>query len=246
MFFHFKRFLFGINKYKSWLFLFLIPPAVFLIVTVSVPSHFIVRQDVHVPADAPLAVMSSPTGVMPAREILSQPDKLFLNIFILRALYTDLTSGIGDYRTDPQFKLLAASVQDRMSLAQRKNGRMQITYAGPDQQIGVDMVEFYSQRLIQNAMAGIKRSHATPTGDQTPQLIGAPTLTAERKLLPASKVLPFIQTVIASLLGALLLAGILEWKDTSFKSERQMAEYLGLPILGPVPNLNRVYSAMKK
>ncbi len=246
MFFHFKRFLFGINKYKSWLLLFLIPPAIFLVVTVSVPSHFIVRQDLHIPADTPLAVMSSPTGTMPAQEIISQPEKLFLNIFILRALYKNMTSGIGDYRTDPQFKLLAASVQDRMSLTSQKNGRIQITYAGPDQQTGTAMVEFYSQRLIQNANAGIKRTHTTPAGDRTPQPVGAPTLNAQRKLLPASQVMSFIQTVIASLLGALLLVGILEWKDTSFKSERQMAEYLNLPILGPVPDLNRVYSAMKK
>jgi capsular polysaccharide biosynthesis protein len=37
---------------------------------------------------------------------------------------------------------------------------------------------------------------------------------------------------------------IYEWSDPSFKSERQVAQYLELPILGSLPDLNKVSAAL--
>jgi capsular polysaccharide biosynthesis protein len=44
----------------------------------------------------------------------------------------------------------------------------------------------------------------------------------------------------AGLAAVLLWIGILELLDTSFKSERQIARILRLPVLGTVPNVFRL------
>jgi len=42
----------------------------------------------------------------------------------------------------------------------------------------------------------------------------------------------------------LRVLAVLEWFDPSFKSERQIAQYLELPILGSIPDLNKISAAL--
>jgi len=42
----------------------------------------------------------------------------------------------------------------------------------------------------------------------------------------------------------MMILGMLEWADPSFKSERQVARYLGLPIIGSLPDLNKICAAL--
>lgn len=245
MLFQMRRYYFGLVKYRIWLIFFVIPPVTFLGVTALIPSKFIVSQDVNISSDTPIASMSSPTATIPAQEFITHPENLFLNPITLRALYTQLFPTAVDYRTDPQFRELADSVKAQMSLRKIDNHNIQFIYSGPDRLFGNAIVSFFSERFIRNAMEGIKRSGMTPAQGQKPNMTGAATTSAQRTLLPPMFITSFLQILIASVLGALILAGILEFKDSSFKSERQMAEYLKLPILGSLPNLNRVYSAMK-
>jgi hypothetical protein len=246
MSFQLRRYYFGLIKYKFWLLIFLVPPVTFLTVTALVPSQFLINQTINISNDTPVAIMTSPIGTRPVQEFITHPEKLFLNPFALKALYTDLHHGTGDWRSDPQFRMLAATVQQHMMLRQSDGHTIQVNYSGPDRQLGNTMVGFYSERLVRNALEGIQRSRTVPEPAQIPKITSAATISAQNRFLPPMYFLSFLQTVLASLLGALILAAILEFRDPSFKSERQMAEYLELPILGSFPNLNRVYSAMEK
>ncbi len=53
-----------------------------------------------------------------------------------------------------------------------------------------------------------------------------------------------VQLVILSCIGVFILLGVMEWTDSSFKSERQIGRYLNYPILGSVPDLTRVSNMM--
>lgn len=246
MLFQLRRFYFGLVKYKSWLLFFLIPPMVYLFGTALIPSHFIVSQQINCSIETPMAIMSSPTGTMPVQAFLTQPEKLFLHAFALRALYTRLHPGITDYRTDPQMQTLVDSIQKHMTLRKINDETLLIRYSGPDLELGNTLVSFFSERWVQNAMEGIKRSAMTSAPGQEPGLSGMTSTLAQRSVLPSKYLPAFLQTIIFSLFGAFVFAGILEFKDSSFKSERQMAQYLKLPILGSLPDLDRVYSSMKK
>jgi len=178
------------------------------------------------------------------KEIISRPENFFQNTFVLRALYNQMNSGVGDYRTDPMFRSLVSSAKQHMSFNQTGKDDIQISYQGPDMGIGHSMVGFYSVRLIQNATIGIRRSKAE--NFQKPVLAEEIKTKEQRILWQTERFWPAVIIAILSLLVVLILCGVLEYRDSSFKSERQMARYLNLPMLGSIPDLNRVYSAMEK
>jgi len=243
MLFNMKRYYYGFLKYRSWVWLFVLPPLFYLIIAAFIPSQFVISQEIKISSVFPVALMSSPTEYNTMQEIISRPEELFQNTFALRALYSQMNSGIGDYRTDPQFRSLVSSAKQYLALDQTGKDTIQISYQGPDQSIGLSMIGFYSGRLIQNAMAGIKRSKAK--NFQKPNLVGKIKTKEQRILWQYERLWPLFTITSISLLIVLILCGVLEYRDSSFKSERQMARYLGLPILGSIPDLNRVYSAME-
>jgi len=244
MLFNLKRYYYGFLKYRSWIWLFVFPPIIYLVATALTPSQFVISQDIKISSGFPVALMSSPTEYGTIQEIMSHPEDFFQNTFALRALYNQMNSGVGDYRTDPLFRSLASSAKQHMSFKQIGKDEIQISYQGPDLGIGNSMVGFYSVRLIQNAMIGIKRSKAK--NFQEPSLTEEIKTEEKRILWQAERFWPLFIITILSLLVVLILCGVFEYKDSSFKSERQMARYLNLPILGSIPDLNRVYSAMEK
>jgi hypothetical protein len=186
----------------------------------------------------------SPTEYDTMRQTMSHPEGFFQNPFALRALYNQMNSGVGDYRTDPMFRSLVSSAKQYMSFRQIGEDMIQITYQGPDLAIGNSMVGFYSVKLIQNAIIGMKRGKAKDSRE--PNLAAEIKTQENRVLWQAERFWPLVTITILSFLGILILCGVLEYKDSSFKSERQMARYLNLPILGSIPDLHRVYSAMEK
>ncbi|MFQ5964664.1 MAG: hypothetical protein ACE5KZ_10295 [Candidatus Scalinduaceae bacterium] len=52
------------------------------------------------------------------------------------------------------------------------------------------------------------------------------------------RLFPLMWSFLGSVLVVLIFLGVLEITDTSFKSEREVARYLGLPILGSLPKLS--------
>jgi len=67
---------------------------------------------------------------------------------------------------------------------------------------------------------------------------------SERALWRSQRLPLTLLLLAAGLAAVLVLTGILELLDTSFKSERQIARMLSLPVLGTVPNMNRISKIM--
>lgn len=198
--FQLRRYHYGLVKYKNWLLLFLIPPMLFILATALIPSRYTVNQHIHSSVQTPVALLSCPTGTLPAREFVTQPEKLFLTPFTLRALYAKLHPGVTDDRTDPRFPGLADAVQKHMTMHPFDDNTLQIGYPGPVRELGSTLVAYFSERWIQHTMEGIKRSGVAPAPDQKPGLAGSTTISARRKLLPAMYIKSFLQTLIFSLL----------------------------------------------
>ena len=56
--------------------------------------------------------------------------------------------------------------------------------------------------------------------------------------------MPLLLSLFLSVLGVAGLLWALEWMDPSFKSERQIARYLDVPVLGSMPDLNKITNSM--
>jgi capsular polysaccharide biosynthesis protein len=65
-----------------------------------------------------------------------------------------------------------------------------------------------------------------------------------RTLWRHERLVPLALITFISLIGVLIVLAVLEWSDPSFKSERQVAQYLDLPILGSLPDLNKISAAL--
>jgi hypothetical protein len=176
--------------------------------------------------------------------IASRPDDFFQNNFAVRKLYTNLYAGTAVYRADRQFRILLDTIKDGMSLTMPSENIVRITYHGKDQKIGQALVGYYSQRLLLKAKEGLSRSEHRDSKSVLPKLIDGIEVEEHRALWRIERLLPFVIICIVSLLGVLVLLGVLEWSDQSLKTERQVARYLELPIIGSLPDLNKISAAL--
>jgi hypothetical protein len=244
MFFHLKRYYYGLLNYRSLLWLMLFPPLLFIVISLMTPNLFVIKQDIRLSKNAPVALITSPVGYISMQELLSSPRTLFQNKLSIRALYGQMYSDIDYYRTDPQFRALFVEARNHMDLEKSKNDMVHIVYKGPEKEKGIMMVGFYADRLVQNVSEGIRRSKAK--AHYVPKLTGEVKIGEKQIIFETSRLWQLFQVAVISVIGIMILCGILEYRDSSFKSERQMARYLDVPILGSIPDLNKVYASMEK
>jgi len=244
MHFNIRRYLYGMSKRKLWLLLILVLPIAYLLVSSLRYDRFTIQQNISISKEAPVALASSPTGFQPMKEIAAQPQHFLLHDFALRKLYTYIYTGTATYAGDPQYRAMIDTVKSSLSLTASAENTVRITYRGDDQNLGETIVAFYSQRLIEKAEEGLARSRPGAAKRSTPYLSGGMEVEKHRAIWRAERALPFLLVAFASLLIILVLLGVLEWFDPSLKSERQVARYLGLPVLGSMPNLNKITAAL--
>ncbi len=242
MLFNIKRFMYTVSRHRLWLLLGLLPAAIYVIVYAGSPDRFSIQQKISIPKDLRLA--SGPDGLKTIKDVVSRPDDFLLNNFAVRKLFTKLYPGTAVYRADLQFQNLLKSIKDNVSIEMPSENMAIITFFGRDKEAGQTMVDYYSQRFIQKAREGLIRSNHKESNDTLPVLNGHLKISAHRSLWRSERLIPLVLIVFISLAVILILLVLCEWLDPSFKSERQVAQYLELPILGSLPDLNKVSVAL--
>jgi hypothetical protein len=225
-------------------------------VSAGIPDRFLIYQDISVSQDAKVPVPTRPVGVMPISEMVSKPSDFFLDKDAIKEISDMLSAGIIKEQDPKLFRTFADKIEAEMSLDMMTTAKkIRITYYGTDQNTGKKLVAYYSKRLLKKADEGARRSriHGRKKRiDQkedisgTADLSGRTEVRKERALWRAERFLPAIQIFILSLIVLLLLIGAMEFNDPSFKSERQTARYLGLRILGVLPDFNKVSRAIRE
>lgn len=251
-----KRYMSSLRTRGLWLLLAMVPPLLYLGLAYSRIDRYTVRQDVQISLDAPMTVATSPVDFVRMSDLVAKPNDLFMDRLALRELYGRIYPGASIDLSAPQYEALLKAVEASMSLAALPETGVRIAYHQKDPKTGETLVEFFSTRLIRRAEEGLRRSilaalgtmkKADEPGGSGPQgpdpparLRGTMVTEAHRAIWRPERLSPLVQIAVISLVAILLLLGILEWADTSFKSERQVARYLGAPVLGSLPNLRKV------
>jgi len=244
MYFNIKRYLHGISGRRLWLLLILLPPLAYLTLSATRSDRFSVRQNISISKESPVALVVTPVGIKRMGDIVSHPDDFFQNNFTLKKLYTNLYTGTQAYEADRQFRVLMKTIRNDMSLTMPAENLATITYHGKDRKMGETLVGYYSERLVQKAKEGLVRSKLRDSKGQLPKLIGGMEVGEHRALWRSERLTPLVVIFIASSIALLAFLAVLEWSDPSFKSERQVARYLGLPILGTLPDLNKISAVL--
>jgi hypothetical protein len=244
MHFHIKRYLYGIWQRRLWLLLILLLPLAYLVTSAIHSDRFSINQNINISNDAPVVLVASSNSIKPVGEVVANPDDFLLSNFAVRKLYTNFYAGTAVYRADRQFRNLLETIKDNMSLTMPSEDLLMVSYHGKDRKVGKALVGYYSQRLIQKIEEGFERSNHRDINSKTPFLMGSMEIKAHRAFWRSERFLPFVLTGILSFLGVLMVLAVLEWSDPSFKSERQVAQYLNLPILGSLPDLKKTFTAL--
>lgn len=240
MHFNIKRYLHGASGRRLWLLLILLPPLAYLALSAIRSDRFIVKQNISIAKESPVAFGVTPVGFKRMGDIVSRPDDFFQNNFTVRKLYSELHTGPAMYRSDAQLNILMNTIKNDISLTMPYDNVATIYYHGKDQMLGKTLVGYYSKRLVQKAKEGLDRSKFRNSKYPLPELKGSMEVEEYRALWRSERFLPLVGIFIISLIAVMTLLAALEWADLSFKSERQVARYLGLPILGSLPDLNKV------
>jgi hypothetical protein len=235
-----RRYLLGIAVRRNYLWLALLPAVVYVIVSALKPDLFLVTQQLAVDVEAPFVVPGDPLGFQRFERIVAD------------GRFFEDPSAMRDLRNRLQIEGTAIresleKLPEHLFLRMMSDGRAEIAYRGADPRFGRRVVEFYAARLVALSEEGNLRVTSQPRRkaveagvrpDAPPaRPIGTVDVEAHRRIWRGERMVPLLWTLLGSLLMVAILLCIAEWRDPSFKSERQVARYLSAPVLGSVPDL---------
>ena len=244
--FFLKRYVHAFSAHRRLLLLFLIPLFVYLLLSATIPDRFSVEQEIAIPKNALVRVGKRPGSTLPMSEMILRPESFFQDDFALLLLEKRLNPDtfLGPAKTP--LSDLKATVETGMTLTMTGGKRVAVAYHGNDRDLGEKLVGFYSQRLVNKLKTG--SSPASKIGNRkkkpSASLIGQTGINEFRALWRTQRLYPSLVIAVISVLIILIIIALIEWLDPSFKSERQVARYLGIPILGSLPNLKKISDAI--
>jgi len=241
-----KRYLHAISAHRRLLLLFFIPPFVYVLLSAIVADRFSVEQKIAVPKNALVRVGKRPGSTVPMSEIISRSETFFQDDFALMLLEKQLNSDTALRPAKTPRSGLRMSIETGMTLTMSGGKTVALAYYGDDRNLGEKLVAFYSQRLVNKLTASnsvnskIGNRKKQPSGS----LIGHPEIKEYRSFWRIQRLFPSLVIAVISLFVLLVIIALIEGLDPSFKSERQVARYLGLPIIGSLPNLKKISEAI--
>lgn len=264
MWYFIRRYRHGMWTIRRWLPLILIPAIVYVVYTASTPDRFSVSQVISVQFTSPVSLSRTPVDILLMKDITSDPVKLFLDDFALIDLSKQLAKSPHLRKTNLAIGDIQALLETCMTIEPIHEGKVQLVYYGSDLELGKTLVQFYTQRLILRSQEGIARSmrkarmngsfatlqsasisQAEPSDVfQTARTDGELQVKQYKALWRSDRLPMFINLVILSFLVWAVCAGLVAWMDPAFHSERQIARYMDMPILGCIPNLDNLMGRM--
>jgi hypothetical protein len=269
MWFYLKRYRYVVSKNRKFLPLVLAPLAIYLVGAAAMADRLLVTQKIRLPQDTPIASAKGPVEVISVNDLISHPEDFFQDQFALAELANLLYAFPELGQGGPPANALRVVCQRDMSLTKPGEDLLAVSYSGPNAALGGELVGFFSERLLTRTEEGMERSSRQTAGRMgartAPQAagvaspgvasnreplrvatLGARDLLAQHAVWRPERFPVAVLVFVASLVFMMLVFAFLEWADPSFKSERQVARYLDVPILGSIPNLDNLPQALIK
>lgn len=245
MVFYLKRYWQALRRHYGWLFLAFIPVILYLLFAALNKDTFVITQDFSYQGDVPVAAADHPVRTQSLSALTASPDGLFLDAFAIDQLEQRLhleTSWAALTQSD-----LPRLVNASMHLDKTDDDLISLYYQGNDGELGQRFVAFYTKRLMNRVSDGAVRATAARTLDPswrfepagTTRVMAFATPWNPQRLVPASLLF------LLSILGIMIVIGILDLLDNSFRSARQVARYLEVPVLGEMPDVTALSKSLK-
>lgn len=245
MLFYLKRFSTALVTYKRWASIVPLALLIYLSYATVVDARFTINQAIEpYNPGIPLAVAHNPVQTIDFKSFINQPNLLFLEGFSLKQILKQIAV-IQDTFKFADENQLSRFINESMSLRLVEGDRLDITFEGHDPATGKFLVDYYSQRLLTRIDDGLVRSKGQSTfWGPRPEMKGEMILSTQRSLWDKERFVPLVLVLAASTLCTLILVAYFEFTNPAFKSEREMAQYLSIPVLGIVPNVDRIAKSL--
>lgn len=245
MMFYLKRYVAALQLRRKWMLLAFVPLVMYLIFAALRDDSFIVTQDFAYTGGVVVSASNHPIGTLTLDALLSDQDLLFLDDFALSQLQRRLEL-LKEGSEIPAENELRRLVHTTLSLTRESDSIIRLNYHGQNAELGSALIAFYTERLLKRVDEGRARAQLAAHSDSlTFKTSGAMIVNGKRALWNPDRLLPASAVLFLSLLGVMLLIGLFELLDPSFKSERQIARYLGLPVLGAMPDAEPLVRNLK-
>ena len=210
-------------------------------IAATIPDRFVVTQDIFVTADTLISLSPRVTDLRSLKELISEPNIFLQNRFALALLAKRLEMRLPATESRGTGMSLIDKVDQCLTLDMTEGNIVQVAYTGDHRNEGEAMVAFYSERLIRQAedYLALNRS-AVKSGAAIPRKIGRVTVSEKRSLWCDSRLVPAVLIFGITLVVLICLITLLDWFKLSFRSERHIADYLSVPVLGAFPDLNDI------
>lgn len=235
-----KRYTHGLKRYKAWLLLSFLMPGLYLLSAFYTPVQHTVSQRLRLAPETPFASASFNTMA----DVVADQAIFFRQNFHVNR-YFNLSAEDVKHLEAGRYRQITDAIAHDLALAQDGESA-RVTYRGNDPELGDRLVTYYARRLVRQAREGIAHSGLQVAQTRLPKLDGGIETSVTRALWHPDRLPPLITLLIASALAVLVLIAALEWNDAALKSERQIARYVNLPVLGSLPDLNRISRILVK
>ncbi|SCX95738.1 hypothetical protein [Desulfoluna spongiiphila] len=240
MLFYIRRMLYRINRNHRYLSLVIALPLLFLMAMAYKPHTFAISLSFPSPADAPVTAPESPTEAMTLSDLTASPGQAarFIKGNFFPHLIIDYPLGYKAIVTQAQRTELYAEARENLTIGLSEEAQVIVTYTGKNRKTGERLVTYYGNTLFRRIQEGYKRLDlpAPPPMERTPEMTY--TSRTVRRIWEPSRLIPALICFAGGLLLFVLAQAIVEALDPSYKSEKQIAEHLGVPILGSLPNIS--------
>lgn len=245
MSFMLRRYWNGINKRARWLWVAFFPPLIYVVFVLANPHSFIIVRTVEISPNAPVTRAPGAASAVSVKTLIEERA-----LFEGEQTYWTLRS-----RLEQEFPKASTAgiplwnlLHHDMAMHLLDADLLELSYRGSDRRLGEFLVDFFAQRLVARTKEGRLVAANESVGRLTnagiridippAEIVGGIQTTEQRTLTGHGRTVAII--LVVSLCIVILVLGGLEWADSSFKSERQVARYLGVPVLGSLPDLDRV------
>jgi hypothetical protein len=244
--FFLKRYAQAVSERRLWVLLAFVPLIIYLVVSAIVPDRFTVKQEISISGNALIALSPRSADLRALSELISTPSYFFQNKFALILLGKRLDLEMRSESAQNPLLMLKRDVVHCLSLTMPGQNTAVIAYEGKDRKRGEAMVVFYSQRLIKQAKDWLAQNRSgIEKGLAAPKMVGKITVEEQHAPWRSERLLPAVYIFVISLIVLLVIIALLDWFNPSFRSERHIAYYLQVPILGTLPDLKRIAEVMK-
>lgn len=261
MLFHLKLFKIAVAARKKYLYWALIPVAAYLLLAAMFPHSYQISQDFTAQDQTQLSPGPNPMDTVSVQSVLDDPESFLTKNQILMDLRERLLTSQDIHRSKwsewlpSRFAVfIKRTVRQDLSLHSSGDEQITLSYQGQDQELGLALVNFYAQRLVHAGQKSqerftLKSSQKQDQGQAAQKagiaLQGDLQIDSSRTLLTWDRIVTAFWLLLGLVVLALIVIWIMEQARPKVYTERQAARYLQAPVLGSVPNLERLLQSRR-